>query len=101
MRVRSFEELMAGHERAEIVCMVKRVVVRRLEVIGGLVHIDALSGPTVSVPLGMGIEYEPWVMDRGNMLFECPEVGGRGKICTEGDLVRFPGGREETIMPWA
>jgi len=98
MKVRNFADLMAGHKTAEILCAVKLAVVRRLKVSGNMVRIDACDGPMIQVPLDTPISYEPWFMDRGSLLFDCQEVPS-AKICTEADLIRFPDGSEEPVLP--
>ena len=95
MKVRTFADLMAGHETAEILCAVHGEVVRRLRVAGGHVEVTPLEGPSITVPSWTPITYEPWFMDRGSMLFQAE--GGQAKICTEGDLVRFPDGVEDRV----
>ena len=98
MRVYSFAELMNGHQSAEIVCAIKKSVVRRLKVDADGVHIDPLEGPVIVVPMDTPIVHEPWFMDRGNMLFSCEEFpDDSAKICTELDVVRFPDGHEEVV----
>jgi hypothetical protein len=99
MKVRTFADLMGKHQSAEILCMMREVVVRRLKVEGDRVIIDAMQPPIVSVPLTETILYEPWFMDRGSLLFRCREIGGKGKICTELDIIRYPDGTTETIEP--
>jgi len=99
MKVKSFADLMAGHAKAEILCAVKKTVVRRLKVVDGQsVRIDSMSGPMIVIPLSTEIRYEPWFMDRGSLLFSCEEMP-EAKICTEFDLVRFPDGTEWPIHP--
>ena len=98
MRVQSFADLMNGHKSAEILNLLNNEVVRRLIVVGDNVEIDALS-IKIKVPLNTTISYEPWMMDRGNMLFECKEIKGGAKICTELDIIQFPDGTSESITP--
>jgi hypothetical protein len=97
---------MAGHKEAKIYCLYTGSLVRRLTVIGDNVQIDAMVPPIVSVSLDTPITYEPWVMDRGNMLF--PPVteelrilgGGKGlKICGEGDQIRYEDNSVDMIYP--
>ncbi len=97
MKVRTFADLMGKHQTAEIFCGVRGELVRRLKVEGDRVVIDAMQPPIVSVPLRAQITYQPWFMDRGSLLFTCKELNGKGKICTEGDTIRYPDGTEYTI----
>lgn len=98
MQIKSFEDLMSGHQSAEILNLLNGEVVRRLVVKGPDVEVDAMVPEKVTVPLATEIVYEPWVLDRGNLLFSCPEYP-RAKICTEWDIVRYPDGTEQRIEP--
>lgn len=99
MRVRNFADLMSGHAKAEIICAMKKTLVRRLKVVdGNSVQIDPMEGPPITIPLTTPIKYEPWFMDRGSLLFSCEEMP-EAKLCTEFDLVRFPDGNEWPIHP--
>ena len=101
-----FSDLMRGNLTAEILCYRKGTVVRRLTVNGDTVTVNALT-QTTDVPLTTPITYEPWWMDRGSMLFLLPAtssiVRGEstpfGKLCTEGDSIRFPDGQEFGVYP--
>ena len=102
---KTFRELMGGHEMLEIVCPIKGEVVRRLKASDDheVVSIDAGS-VVISISADTEIYYEPWVFDRGNLLFELPahhfdkgRYPGPLKIATEYDHVRYADGREERI----
>lgn len=97
MKVGSFKELMNGSEYAEIVCLYKGTVVRKLTVKGDVVVLDALT-QTVDVPIDTPISYSAFdPFDRGNMLFD---IGlGTMKLCTEQDIVRYPNGDEFRVEP--
>lgn len=95
--------LMRDRPTAEIVCLFKKEVVRRLKVVGDQLEIDALT-VTVTVPLSTPIMYEQWDMDRGSMLIELPDDGELrgpgprwGKLCTEFDTIRYPDGSETEV----
>jgi hypothetical protein len=96
----NFADLMRDQDSAEIVCAYKGAVVRKLTVIerdsSTFVRIDALT-EHVDVLISTEIIYQPWTFDRGSMLFG--HSGGTGKLCTEGDLIRFPDGRSFSVYP--
>ena len=89
----TIKDLMSGRTSAEIICRHKGGVVRRLTCDGDSVTVDAIT-EKVTVPLDTPIVYEPWFMDRGNMLFN-----GDMKLCTEADLIRFPDGSAHLVLP--
>jgi len=102
MKIANFKDLMGGHESAEIVCIVKKEVMRKLSVAGDTVHIEA-GFHKVDIPLNTPVHYEAWPLDRGNLLF-WHEAGGNGKeielkLCTEVDKVRYPDGTEDAVYP--
>lgn len=98
LKVSSFEDLMQGHDQARIKCLMSGVVVRTLTLIdlieAGLTKVVKIEFPgglpnaEHIVPLDTKIVYEPWAMDRGSLLFGDNK---QFKICTEGDIVHFPG----------
>lgn len=88
----TIRHLMNGASSVEIVCRIKGTVVRRLTSDGNDVIVDAIT-EQVTVPLDTRIVYEPWFMDRGSLLFNGM------KLCTEGDIVRFPDGSVEEALP--
>lgn len=90
----TFKDLMGGHPFAEIACAYTGMVVRRLVVIDDRVDIDALT-EQVGVALDTEIRFEPWFMDRGSLVFRL-ELG-TGKLCTDGDVIRFDDGTESAI----
>jgi len=98
VRVASFRDLMAGYDYAEIVCRYKKTVVRKLTVNGDMVNMDAIT-EAVEVPLDTPVEYEPWFMDRGSMLFRAEGHDVPLKLCTEADEVRYPDGSEGWVNP--
>jgi hypothetical protein len=112
MKISNFEDLMAGYESAEIVCPVKKEVVRELTVLektpdgvigasNKVVYIE--SGPdTVDVPIKTPVYYDAWDLDRGNLLFYTGDDGCVGedmKLCTEADEIRYPDGTTDTVYP--
>jgi hypothetical protein len=87
-----------GNTQVEIVCAVKGAVVRRLTLDGSTVTIDPMQGPTVDIEVSTPITYEPWIFDRGSLLFDCEITAPEpAKLCTELDLVRYPDGHEEQV----
>ncbi len=110
MKVESFKDLMNGHPSATISCLYSGKVVRRLKVENDTLWIDPLEGPKVLVPLSAPVRYEPWVMDRGNMLFAPEDVieplslrlvpkETRFKLCGEGDYIEWSDGQFEVVSP--
>ena len=110
MKVTTFRELMNGHAAAEVRCLYSRRLVRKLTATATEVAIDPTEGnPIVRVPLDTPITHEPWVMDRGNMLFATgavlnPDVLPDGmedvlKICGEDDRVTYPDGTTASVNP--
>lgn len=93
-------DLMRDSDSAEIVCAYKGAVVRKLTVIerdnSTFVRIDAMT-EHVDVLISTEITYQPWMFDRGSLLFS--HAGGTGKLCTEGDLIRYPDGRSFHVYP--
>jgi hypothetical protein len=87
---------MNGHGVAQIDCPIQNKPVRALTVVGDSVEIDAMTHK-LTVPLDTAIFYEPWVMDRGNMLFS--NSGRKWKICTEMDIIRFPDNSAYSVHP--
>lgn len=108
---------MSGEPRAEIYCLYSEKLVRVLTVApdGQTVEIDAQDGRTVvTVPMTTPIRYEPWTMDRGNMLFPAAAVISPPsqiaellandpqqvlKICGEGDRIVYASGETATANP--
>lgn len=90
----------AGATHATIECAVKRQVVRKLRLDGDSIVLDALSGPLVRVARTEAIVYEPWVFDRGSLLFNCRQLGmPDAKLCTEFDELVYPDGRRFQLVP--
>lgn len=85
---RTIRDLLDGATRAEIVNLCGGNVVRVLRTLDEYVAIDA-GGDSVTVPLDTVLIYEPWLMDRGSVLFDSPR--GRLKLCTELDILRVDG----------
>lgn len=88
MTIRDFLKNQAS---AIIVCPIKNIPVRFLTVQGDEVCVDAIT-EEMWVPLDTELIYQPWVFDRGSILFkaQCRTL----KLCTEADKVRFPDGTE-------
>lgn len=95
----TFETLLKGHVGAEIVCPIKNQVVRTLTRIGEFsVQVKCADGTVTCVALATPIRYEPWALDRGNMLFDCP-LCDNAKLCTEMDTIRYADGTKALITP--
>lgn len=92
--MKTLRDLMGNATEAIILCLYSGTMVRRLTVKGDNLHIDAITDD-VEVPLDTPIIYEPWVLDRGNMLLDSPK--GRIKLCTEADILQLPGGTMKSI----
>ena len=97
MANKTIRDLLGGAARAEIINLLGGNVVRILTVMGDQVEIDAISQKVV-VPLDTEITFKPWFMDRGNLLFSCPGVG-QAKFCTEADILRVEGRKDQSILP--
>lgn len=111
MLVKTFSDLLDGHDSAEIRCLYTDRLVRKLRRVGGEVVVDVTDGtPPIRVSADAVIRHEPWVFDRGNMVFDrgCvlnPSVlpdglGTTLKICGEGDPVIFPDGTTSPALPF-
>jgi hypothetical protein len=98
----TFETLMAGHTSAEVLCLYRGEVVRRLTVKGNMIEIDAIT-VKVEVRMNTPIVFTPWCMDRGNLTFYVPDLGGPNgtvaKLCTEHDRIKYDDGTEGHIDP--
>lgn len=92
---KTLRDIMAGHETAEILSLLRGEVVRKLQVVGLQLEIDAIT-EKVSVPLDTELLLEPWVFDRGSVLIDHP-TRGRIKFCTEFDPIRFPDGTQVEV----
>lgn len=102
MRVKTFGDLFRNTtaRTAEIRCLYSGQTVRRLTRGQGWTVVDAMSGPVLIVPDSTPIAYEPWLMDRGSLLFRHGSMEGQNlKLCGEGDSIVFGDGTEETIDP--
>lgn len=97
--VKSFSDLIGKHNAADIINLLGGDVVRRMQIVDNTVKIDPGGGhEVVTVPLSQPIMFNPWFMDRGNLLFRCPGYE-YAKICTEADIIRYPDGTQYRIMP--
>lgn len=110
MKVATFRDLMNGHAKAEIYCLYRGTLVRKLTVGPNVVVIDPTGGaPFVTVPADTPIEHVPWVFDRGNLVFPTNAVIETGvlppacppelKICGEGDTITFSDGTTDRVYP--
>ena len=102
--LRAFMQSQLG---AEIRCAYRGTVVRKLVVNAdaNIVDIDFGDGEVCGLDLDLELRYEPWVMDRGSITFLIPShifqpgtaPSGRGKLCTEFDVVCFDDGTEAAV----
>jgi hypothetical protein len=101
MIVRTFADLLEGHERAEIRCLYQNTLVRRISKdVRGAIVLEPMSGPTLVVPATTPILHEPWAMDRGSLIFKHHDVPGQPlKLCGAGDEIRFEDDHREAILP--
>jgi hypothetical protein len=91
--------LMQGHGKAQIICLMKREVVRTLEVKGDDLLITS-PPDSLLFSLNQRIFYDPWMMDRGSLLIQCKHMpDGMAKLCTEADIIRYEDGSEFSILP--
>jgi len=84
MIVKNFRDLMV-HGACTIQCLYSGETVRTLTPRG---DDDCLlvagDGTAITIPLDTEITFEPWVFDRGNLIFSLPAEGTL-KICGESD----------------
>ena len=87
----NFRELM-GFNTVALIKNRHGEVVRLLRLTGNgdEIEVDALT-EKITVSGKTPIEYEPWFMDRGSLLFPGRTWGERLKIATEGDTIEFLG----------
>lgn len=90
----TMRNVMNGAPEAFVVNPLNGATVRHLTVIGDDLHILAGSDEII-VPLDTPLIYEPWMFDRGSLLFDSDR--GRLKFCTELDILRLPDGTESAI----
>jgi hypothetical protein len=95
IRPQTIGELLDKSDRIEILNLFTDGTVRRLQKMGNSVLIDALT-ESVIVPADTVILYEPWVLDRGSLLFSTPEIQ-HAKLCTEFDVILYPDGSRNDI----
>ncbi|MCX6821612.1 MAG: hypothetical protein NTW30_02415 [Candidatus Aenigmarchaeota archaeon] len=81
-------------DKAVIINLIRKNIVRRISVETGSVLIDVLDGErALRFPKGTDIYYEPWFMDRGSFVFKNPSgneypEGEMFKLATELDIMR-------------
>lgn len=99
LKVKTFADLIS-RGNGSIACLYTGNVVRQLTLQdNGIVHVVAGDGTSFDIPSDTPILYQPWVMDRGNLLFEIPEVYGQLKICGEADILTTEDGERYSIVP--
>ncbi len=91
--VKTFRDVMNGHETAQITNLLDGEVVRKLAIVDGIVKIDAITVIGFA-KLDDELTFEMWFMDRGNILFNSPLVpkGQKAKLCTQFDEIEYPNG---------
>lgn len=97
--MKTFADLMNGHKGAEIRCLYSGKLVRRLTVNGDTLRFDAMT-VAIDIPLSTPISYEPWVFDRGSLLFSVPNLPDGlkvAKLCGEHDPITFDDGTEGNV----
>ena len=107
MKVSKIGDLLGGKPKSEIRCMYTGKTVRKLTADGDGVLVDVMDGsPVVRIPAATPVTHQPWVFDRGNLLFPKAVVpslasipGDKLKICGAHDRVVFPDGSEESADP--
>jgi hypothetical protein len=90
MIVTTVGEVLGKYNSCELKCPMRGTVVRKLTRLTDGIEIDYFSGKVV-VPAHTPLIFEPWVMDRGSMLFDLPDMP-RAKFCTEFDVIVYPDG---------
>jgi hypothetical protein len=101
MKVRIFADLLNGHTSAELRCLYTGSLVRKFVLSdSGDIFLDPTEGPGLYVPASTPVYYEPWVMDRGSILFRHKQYGDTLlKLCGKGDPIRFEDGTEDLVEP--
>lgn len=97
----TFTTLMAGHQSAEIRCLYRNEVVRRLTVKGDMIEVDAMT-IKVDVRMQTMIVLHEWALDRGSLMFHSENLPPHipvAKLCTEGDRIIFDDGTEGYVQP--
>jgi hypothetical protein len=90
-------DVLGTYNYAEISCAYSGNVVRKLTRLTDGIEIDYITGKVV-VPAFTELRYEPWVLDRGSMLFDIEGHPG-AKFCGEFDVIHYPDGKQETVQP--
>lgn len=95
MIVRNVGDVLGKYNTAEVSCVYTGNVVRKLTRLTDGIEIDYIEGNVV-VPAHTEFRFEPWVMDRGNMLFDIPGHPC-AKFCGEFDVITYPDGKKESV----
>jgi hypothetical protein len=95
MIVRTLGDVLGSYNYAEVSCVYSGNVVRKLTRLTDGIEIDYITGKVV-VPAFTEFRFEPWVLDRGNMLFDIPGHPG-AKFCGEYDVITYPDGKRESV----
>jgi hypothetical protein len=91
-------DVLGSYDSAEILCLYQRTVARRLKRLPeGKVEVDAITVKVV-VDATTPLNYQPWVFDRGSLLFDLPDHPG-AKFCGEADIVRYPDDTTDSVEP--
>lgn len=97
----TFATLMNGRKSAEIRCLYRGEVVRRLTVKGDMIEVDAMT-IKVDVRMETPIVCHEWALDRGSLMFYSENLPPHipvAKLCTEGDLISFDDGTDGHVQP--
>lgn len=85
------------HGDCTISCLYTGQQVRTLTLKGDNCHCLAGDGTELDIPLDTPVIHQPWVLDRGNMIFK--HGHDQLKICGEADILRTEDGTEYSVMP--
>lgn len=100
MKVKTFGDILKGHQTAQVSCLYKGHVVRKLSRGDGCVIVDPMIGLHIHVPDETPLKFEPWMMDRGNLTFRHDDMPGQDlKFCGEADKIVFEDGTTDDIRP--
>lgn len=101
MKIRKIGDVLRHHHSAEIRCMYTNNIARKLSRDqNNNVVLDSLVGEPIALHPDTPIIFEPWVMDRGSILFEFKDDDGvihLYKLCGEFDHIQFEDGVEDRI----
>ncbi len=99
MLVKKLGDFLGAKDSATIACLytgkVVRILTKRPD---GNIILDPTEGESLVLSSDTDLIFEPWVMDRGSILFRCPQFGETLlKLCGEEDTLSFPDGTKHAI----